>query len=92
MSSIISTKKYKIVLFQGGLADDGSGFDETINLLKNASTDFLKYPLKIDMSNFNSEQGCFYSNASGYYTKSSQALNDFKILIANIVTYAQENE
>ena len=92
MSSVISNKKYKIALFQGGLADNGYGFNKTMNLLQNASNNFLKYSSRIDMTHFNPEQNCFYGNVSGYYTKSAQATNDFKALIANIVAYAEANE
>lgn len=92
MSSIVSFKKYKIVLFQGGLADDGSGLDKTMTLLTNASSNFLRFPKKIDMSNFNPSQNSFYENTTGYYVKSIKALSDFKTLIANIVSFAMDNE
>ena len=92
MSSIITNKKYKIVLFQGGFADSGSGFDKTLSMMKNANSNFLVYFSKIDMSNFNTSNKCFYNNQSGYYTRSTQAMNDFKTLIANIVTFARNNE
>jgi hypothetical protein len=92
MSSIISSKKYKIALFQVGLEDSCDSFDQTMNLLSKASLNFIKYNKKIDMSHFNPEQNCFYGNFNGYYTKSTIATIDFKTLIANIVSYAKENE
>ncbi len=62
MSSIINNCKYKIVLFQGGLQDNGDGFKKTLELLEKSSSDGLKYKTKIDMSDFNTKLNCFLAN------------------------------
>ena len=91
MSSVISQKKCKIVLFQGGLGDGGHAFDETIKLLVKTSLVFKKYPTRIDMTHYNSASGCFYGVVSGYYSKSTEAENEFQTLIANIVEFSKNN-
>lgn len=90
MSSIISTNKYKITLFQVGLADASSAFDDTMKLMCKASSKFIKYGSCIDMSIFDPELKSFYRKSNGYYDKSTEAINKFKLLIANIVSYAKE--
>lgn len=92
MSSIISTKKYKITLFQVCLDEGPSQFDKTMNSLSNASSNFLKYGTRIDMSYFNPANNCFYGKMNGYYDKSTETTNNFKVLISNIVACAKENE
>lgn len=92
MSSIVNNFKYKIVLFQGGLQDDGDGFKKTLELLEKSSSDCLKYKTKIDMSDFNAPLNCFFGKFGEYYSKSTQALIDFKILIADIVAFSKENK
>ncbi len=92
MSSIIHTKKYKITLFQVGFNDRYSEFYKTMNLLSSASTNFIKYDSVIDMTWFNTEENCFYCKNDGYYTKSDKAQLNFQTLIANIVTFAKQNE
>lgn len=90
MKSIISTNKYKITLFQVGLADNSSALNETMKLMSKVSTKFIKYSSCIDMSYFDPERKCFYRESNGYYDKSTEASNKFKLLIANIVSYAKE--
>ncbi len=89
--SSITTKKYKIVLFQSGLAEPKGALTKMINLISEASKNFLKYPTIVDMSHFNPQENCFYRKDSGYYGKSTKALNEFKLLIADIVSYAKQN-
>lgn len=91
MSSITLKEKYKIALFQYGLGDEG-GLDDTIDLLVKTSSDVVKYPSKIDMSDFNTTNNRFYGiNSDGYYTKSTAATIDFEALIAQIVQKAKNN-
>jgi len=91
MSSVISQKKYQIVLFQGGLADKGHFFDEAISALTATGLGFRKYPERIDMTDYNSASGCFYRRGNGYFSKSLYAENEFQTLIANIVECAKMN-
>lgn len=92
MSSVTSNKKYKITLFQVGLSDSVSSFDKTKKLLCEASSNFIRYDSTIDMRHFNPSNNCFYGKMNGYYDKSTEATNNFKILISNIVACAKENE
>lgn len=90
MSSIISSNKYKITLFQVGLDDASSALDDTMKLMCKASSKFIKYGSCIDMSIFDPELKSFYRKSNGNYDKSTEAINKFKILIANIVAYAKQ--
>ena len=90
MSSISATKKYRIVLFQDGLGDQG-GFDDTRELMKESNSVFLKYSPRIDMSCYNSIDGYFYSNKSRAYERSEQAEDIFKADIKKLVQCAKEH-
>lgn len=63
MSSIknVNTKKYTVVLFQGGLGDHGEGFDQTINLLKSKTTAVIKYNATIQMHDYDVSKEKFYN-------------------------------
>ncbi len=63
-----------------------------MKLLSSSSTNFIKYNTVIDMSWFNTKENCFYGKNDGYYTKSDKAQLNFQTLIANIVTFAKQNE
>lgn len=91
MSSVISQKKYQIVLFQGGLGNGGSVFLNTMDRLVETGLGFRKYPEIIDMTDYNSASGCFYWRGNGYFSKSLYAENEFQTLIANIVECAKMN-
>ena len=90
MSSINATKKYRIVLFQDGLQDK-TGFDQTRRLMKETNSAFLNYSPRIDMSDYNPDDGCFYGNINEEYAKSEQAENAFKASIAKLVQCAKEH-
>ncbi len=61
-------------------------------MLDKSSSDCLKYKTKIDMSDFNASLNCFFGKFGEYYSKNTQALIDFKILIADIVAFSKENK
>lgn len=63
-----------------------------MKLLSSSSTNFIKYNTVIDMSWFNTKENCFYGKNDCYYTKSDKAQLNFQTLIANIVTFAKQNE
>ena len=90
MSSISATKKYRIVLFQDGLGDQG-GFDDTRELMKESNSVFLKYSPRIDMSDYNPDDCHFYGNVDGIYTRSEEAENSFKNNISKLVQCAKEH-
>lgn len=92
MSSIIN-KKYKVMLFQGGLGDNGDGFTETINLLhKSYSSRTIVIDNAIDMKNFDVDNDSFYGlDANGYLTKSTSLSASFNKQISDIVSKSKEN-
>lgn len=91
--SSINKKKYKIMLFQGGLGDNGGGFIETVNLLhKNYLSRTIKINEAIDMKNFNVDNNSFYGlDANGYLSKSTSDMTKFNKIISDIVSKSKEN-
>ena len=62
---ITPTPTCKVVLFQGGLNDNGTGFDTTIDLLmqsSDGSSKFIKYEQVLDMRNLNPVTHIFGTN------------------------------
>lgn len=89
----INIKKYKIMLFQGGLGDGGTGFKNTIELLhKNYSSRTIIINDAIDMKNFNVNNNSFYGlGADGYLSKSNSDMTKFNQIISDIVSTAKRN-
>ncbi len=96
----IITKKPTVVLYQGGLADEGYGFIGTVNKVVNKNTNkHVAYSdankssddTMIDMSNFDVQTNCFYGlDNNGYYGKSAILMSEFRNQIANIVTLLKD--
>lgn len=91
--SLINKKKYNIILFQGGLGDNGNGFIKTINLLhQNYLSKTIKIDEAIGMENFNVDNNSFYGlDANGYLSKSTSYTTKFNKSISDIVFKAKEN-
>lgn len=88
----IKTDKFTIVLFQGGLGDSGSGFNETVNLLKEKTINFLKYNSYLNMENFSSTEDEFYEyNSTGDFIKSPTSKKLIDDHVSNIVTLSKNN-
>lgn len=83
---------YRIALFQGGLNDNGYGFNDTIDNLDKASSKVINSNEKIDMRHFNPVNCSFYrTNVDGYYSKSTIAQNDFETQITRIIELAKQH-
>lgn len=92
MSSLTSAiTTYRIALFQGGLADNGNGFDETISKLDLRSLNVVASGEKLNMTHFNPANQAFYRTVNGTYSKSSAATDNFNQQIVKIVDLAKEN-
>lgn len=94
MSSIknVNSKKYTVVLFQGGLGDHGEGFNYTIDLLKSKTTGVIKYNTTLQMHDYDVIKEEFYNyGKDGYLTKASNIVATITSQIAEIVNLSLNN-
>lgn len=92
MSSLknVINNRFKIALFVGGLGCDGSFFNSTINKLNTYSKTY-RYDKTIDMSDYLTLSSQFIGAYSGSLMPSNNALQQFNLNIAEIVSLSKNN-
>ena len=93
MSSSINdyNSRLKVVLFCGGLANDGDFFKKSIDIMKEKSSSVVVFDNNINMKYYDAEKDDFIGISSGSLMPTSEAVIEFNRVVAEIVDLCERN-